>query len=213
PAFLSRAESRARVEAAEAAGTPWPRDPDGAPHYPGDERSWSQQQRQERQRAQPRHAWRLDMSAALAHVAGRAAGGGVGHAASVQDQTWFEWSGDIDPNNGPLGAWTSGSAAAWGDVVLARSDTPTSYHLSVVLDDAIQGISHVVRGRDLEPATAVHRLLQTLLGLPEPIYHHHDLIVDDDGRKLSKSAKDTALSELRAAGLQPSDIRRMVGLG
>lgn len=100
----------------------------------------------------------------------------------------------------------------WGDVVLARRETPTSYHLSVVVDDAIQGITHVVRGQDLEPATAVHRVLQMLLGLPCPTYHHHDLILGDDGRKLSKSRDDTSLTSLRASGLKPQDIRRMVGL-
>ena len=102
--------------------------------------------------------------------------------------------------------------AAWGDVILARKETPTSYHLSVVVDDAAQAITHVVRGRDLYHATSVHRLLQALLGLPTPRYHHHRLIVDDGGRKLAKSDRDTALAELRAAGHTPADIRRMVGL-
>ena len=101
----------------------------------------------------------------------------------------------------------------WGDVVLARRDVPTSYHLAVVVDDALQGVTHVVRGRDLYQATAVHRLLQRLLGLPEPVYRHHRLVLDAEGRKLSKSAGDTALRELRAAGATPADIRRMVGLG
>lgn len=100
----------------------------------------------------------------------------------------------------------------WGDVVLARKDMPTSYHLSVVLDDAAQGVTHVVRGQDLFWATAVHRLLQKLLGLPAPRYHHHRLIRDDAGRKLSKSTLATGLRELRAQGAAPSDIRRMVGL-
>ena len=89
---------------------------------------------------------------------------------------------------------------------------PTSYHLSVVIDDAIQGVTHVVRGRDLFHATAVHRLLQELLGLPAPVYHHHDLILDNDGRKLSKSSGDTALERLREAGLTPRDVARLVGL-
>jgi glutamyl-Q tRNA(Asp) synthetase len=100
----------------------------------------------------------------------------------------------------------------WGDVVLARKETPTSYHLSVVVDDALQGITHVVRGQDLQQATSVHRVLQALLGLPAPVYHHHRLILDEDGRKLSKSTQATALRELRAHGTTPADIRRMVGL-
>lgn len=82
----------------------------------------------------------------------------------------------------------------------------------MVVDDALQGITHVVRGRDLAPATSVHRVLQALLGLPAPVYHHHDLILDAEGRKLSKSLDSVALSTFRAAGMTPADIRRMVGL-
>jgi glutamyl-Q tRNA(Asp) synthetase len=102
--------------------------------------------------------------------------------------------------------------ALWGDVVLSRSDAPSSYHLSVVMDDALQGVTHVVRGQDLFAATAVHRLLQVLLGLPEPVYYHHRLILDGDGRKLSKSEGSTGLAALRDEGLLPGDIRRLVGL-
>ena len=97
-------------------------------------------------------------------------------------------------------------------MILARKDTPTSYHLSVVVDDALQGVTHVVRGQDLFWSTSVHRLLQALLGLPPPAYHHHRLILDADGRKLSKSTQATGLRELRAEGATPADIRRMVGL-
>jgi glutamyl-Q tRNA(Asp) synthetase len=102
--------------------------------------------------------------------------------------------------------------AAWGDVVLARKDTPTSYHLAVVVDDAAQGVTDVVRGRDLFPSTGVHRLLQALLGLPAPRYHHHRLILGADGKKLSKSTAATGLRDLRAQGVTPADIRRLVGL-
>jgi glutamyl-Q tRNA(Asp) synthetase len=102
--------------------------------------------------------------------------------------------------------------AAWGDAILARKDAPASYHLAVVVDDASQGITDVVRGRDLFHSTSVHRLLQALLGLPQPRYHHHRLILDADGRKLSKSTLATGLRELRAQGLSPADIRRLVGL-
>jgi glutamyl-Q tRNA(Asp) synthetase len=97
---------------------------------------------------------------------------------------------------------------AWGDVVLARKETPTSYHLSVVVDDALQDISHVVRGRDLFEATAVHRVLQTLLDLHPPLYHHHPLILGPDGRKLSKSNGAESLGDLRAAGLPAEEVRR-----
>ena len=83
-------------------------------------------------------------------------------------------------------------------MVLARKETPTSYHLSVVVDDALQGVTHVVRGQDLYQATSVHRVLQALLGLPAPLYHHHRLILDAEGKKLSKSTRATALRELRS---------------
>lgn len=99
-----------------------------------------------------------------------------------------------------------------GDVVLARRDMGTSYHLSVVLDDAAQGITHVVRGQDLFEATKIHVILQKLLGLPTPVYHHHDLIRDDRGKRLAKRDDARALSKYRAEGASPSDIRRMVGL-
>jgi len=95
---------------------------------------------------------------------------------------------------------------------LARKDAPASYHLAVTVDDAAQSVSDIVRGTDLFYATAVHRLLQALLGLPAPRYRHHRLILDADGKKLSKSTAATGLRELRAQGLRPADIRRLVGL-
>ena len=118
-----------------------------------------------------------------------------------------------------LGQGTSGEAGAvtarpeaWGDVILARKETPTSYHLSVVIDDALQGVTEVVRGQDLFWSTSVHRLLQALLGLPQPVYRHHRLIRDSAGAKLSKSTRAPSLRELRAQGMTPADIRRMLGL-
>ena len=99
-----------------------------------------------------------------------------------------------------------------GDVIVARKDVPTTYHLSVVVDDALQNITHVTRGQDLYSATDIHRLLQTLLELPAPLYHHHKLLTGADGRKLSKSHKDRSLTSLRADAMSPDDIRRMAGL-
>ena len=96
--------------------------------------------------------------------------------------------------------------------MLARKETPTSYHLSVVVDDALQGVTHVVRGQDLFWATGVHRLLQALFDLPGPCYHHHRLILDAAGQKLSKSTRATALRALRDDGASAADIRRMLGL-
>src|SRR5262245_26911370 len=188
--FESRAEIVQLVRAREASG-PWPRDPDGAPLYPGDARSLPAEERAQRIAAGEPYALRLDMAAALA---------------CAGPLTWREQDAD-----GRI-ATIAADPAAWGDVVLARKETPTSYHVSVVVDDAAQGITHVVRGRDLFPATAVHRLLQVLLGLPEPVYTHHSLILDADGRKLSKSTHATGLRELKARGATPADIRRMVGL-
>jgi glutamyl-Q tRNA(Asp) synthetase len=123
--------------------------------------------------------------------------------------TWTE------TGSGPQGQTGIVAAAPqlWGDVILARKEAPTSYHLAVAIDDALQGVTDVVRGQDLFWSTAIHRLLQALLGLPEPTYHHHRLIVDAGGRKLSKSTMATSLRELRASGATPADVRRRVGLG
>ncbi|NUH64109.1 tRNA glutamyl-Q(34) synthetase GluQRS [Sulfitobacter sp. S0837] len=99
-----------------------------------------------------------------------------------------------------------------GDVVLARRDMGTSYHLAVVLDDAAQSVSHVVRGRDLFEATYIHRLLQALLDLPVPRYHHHRLIRDDAGKRLAKRDDARAIALYRENGVSPEDLRAMVGL-
>ena len=101
--------------------------------------------------------------------------------------------------------------AAWGDVVLARKEVPASYHLAVVVDDAFQGVTDVVRGKDLESATSIHRLLQEILALPQPAYFHHRLILDAAGRKLSKSRGSETLRARRAAGESPD--RLIAGLG
>jgi len=103
-------------------------------------------------------------------------------------------------------------AAVWGDVVIARRHVGSYYHIAVVTDDAIQGVTHVVRGMDIAPATPIHLLLQRLLGLPSPHYHHHRLILDDDGKKLSKSHGSVALAALRQAGETPASIRARLGI-
>lgn len=192
--FLTRAEIKARVAAAESLGEEWPLDPDGAPLYPSDEHHMPDASIEEKMIAGMPYAFRLKMDEAIA-----AAGGGL------------DWT---ETGEGPVGE--TGVIAArprdWGDVVIARKEIPTSYHLSVVVDDALQGVTHVVRGQDLFHATSVHRLLQRLLGLPEPEYRHHRLINDNDGRKLSKSDQATGLRQLRGQGVSPADIRRIVGL-
>ncbi|MCB1499570.1 MAG: tRNA glutamyl-Q(34) synthetase GluQRS [Bauldia sp.] len=188
PAFLSRADI-----AAAARDPDWPRDPDGAPLYPGADRDLDPAEAARRIAVGAPHAFRLRMDAAAARAGPLA------------------WS---ESGAGPAGETGTVAAdpRAWGDVVLARKETPTSYHLSVLVDDAAQGVTHVVRGRDLFHATSVHVLLQRLLGLPTPTYHHHRLVTDASGRKLAKSDRDTSLRSLRAAGATVADIRAMVGL-
>lgn len=182
-------ESRAEIARA-AAG----HDPDGAPLYPGRHNTMiDAAERQRRADAGEPFALRLDTVAALARVG---------------PPTWTETGAGLSGETGAIAA----NPAAWGDVILARKDTPTSYHLAVVVDDAAQNVTDVVRGRDLFHSTSVHRLLQALLDLPAPRYHHHRLILDADGRKLSKSTRATALHELRAQGATPSTIRKLVGL-
>jgi glutamyl-Q tRNA(Asp) synthetase len=191
PSFESRAEIASLVAEHEAVA-PWPRDPDGTPIYPGSAKGLSAAERDRRMKAEP-YALRLDVAAAVA---------------ATGPLSWNETGAGPDGQTGTIAAVPE----AWGDVVLARKDTPTSYHVAVVVDDAIQGVTHVVRGQDLFWSTSVHRLLQALLGFAVPVYHHHRLIRDACGRKLSKSTRATALCALRARGLGPADIRAMIGL-
>ncbi len=192
PSFESRGEI-ARLVAEREADAPWPHDPDGAPLYPGSAKRLSRDERARRIAAGEPYALRLDMNAALERTG---------------TLTWVETGANPKQDHDTLMA----EPETWGDVVIARKETPTSYHLSVVVDDALQGVTHIVRGQDLQKATSVHRVLQTLLGLPAPLYHHHRLILDAEGRKLSKSTQATALRELRAQGRTLADIRRIVGL-
>jgi glutamyl-Q tRNA(Asp) synthetase len=174
------------------AGRPdWPRDPDGSPLYPGTCRQLGGAEREARLASGERAAWRLDMQKAVGFV-GRL--------------TWSEFGTEnrvceiaADPQ-------------AWGDLVLARRDIATSYHISVLVDDAKQGITDIVRGQDLFASTSVHRILQILLGLPAPRYHHHALINDASGHKLSKSRGSPTLRDLRASGMTPDEIGRAVGI-
>ncbi|MER8629549.1 tRNA glutamyl-Q(34) synthetase GluQRS [Mesorhizobium opportunistum] len=194
PAFMSRGEIRAFITDSERRGRDWPRDPDGVPLYPPADKALPVRERKRRIAENAPFAWRLDVDAALARVG--------------RDLGWAEFTDET------LSATRAVAARPrdWGDVIVARRDIPTSYHLAVVMDDALQGVSHVVRGQDLFSATGVQRLLQELLGLPQPTYCHHRLIFGPDGRKLSKSLGDTGLAKLRDAGASPDDVRRMVGL-
>jgi len=192
PGFESRADIAKLVRQREAEG-PWPRDPDGAPLYPGEAKLLSEDARAGLVESGVPYALRLDMSAAIARAG---------------ELSWAECGEGPNGETGRLVAVPQ----VWGDVVLARKETPTSYHLSVVVDDALQGVTDVVRGADLFHATSVHRLLQQLLGLPEPVYRHHRLICDEAGHKLAKSTRSTALRELRAQGATAADIRTLIGL-
>ena len=193
PSFDSRAEIAKLVEQREAKAR-WPRDPDGAPLYPGTAKLLSDDERARLFQSGAPFALRLDMAAARA---------------SAGDLVWIERGEGPEGEAGTVVA----RPEAWGDVLLARRETPTSYHLSVAIDDALQGVTEVVRGQDLFWSTSVHRLLQALLGLPQPAYRHHRLVLDDACQKLSKSTGATGLRELRAGGATAADIRRLVGLG
>jgi glutamyl-Q tRNA(Asp) synthetase len=186
PCVCTRGDIAAEVARREAAlGTAWPRDPDGAPLYPGTCR--------ERRLigADEPHALRLDMAAALAEAPGR------------HSYTRVTLSNAKEP--------IAATPDRWGDAVLLRKEIPTSYHLAVVFDDALQGITHVVRGRDLEAATDLHVLLQALLDLPSPAYHHHRLIRAEGGEKLSKSLLSEPLSALREGAVSAAEVRQALG--
>jgi glutamyl-Q tRNA(Asp) synthetase len=189
PCACTRGDIARAVAGSESAGAKWPRDPDGAPLYPGTCRA-----RPVRHAGEGPFSWRLDVARALARPEVLAA------------PLAFPVEGDD-------GARTLRFAdpARWGDVVLARRDIGTSYHLAVVVDDAFQRITHVVRGRDLEAATDIHVLLQRLLGLPVPVYRFHELITDEGGEKLAKSRRSASLADLRAAGVTPAELRRGLG--
>ena len=197
PSFESRAEIAAQIAGVPAS---WPCDPDGVPLYPGTARNLSAAECARRIAAGEPYALRLDVAAALGRLASvRAAPGPL---------TWIETGAAPEGETGTVIA----TPEQWGDMILGRKETPASYHLAVVIDDARQGITDVVRGRDLFWATGVHRLLQELLGLPTPVYHHHRLILDAQGRKLSKSTQATALRALRGSGHTVADVRRIIGL-
>ncbi len=191
PSFMSHRQIAETVAAAERAGVVWPRDPDGSPHYPDFDQQLSRNDVDARIAAGEPFALRIDMAAAIERA-------GPLH--------WQE----IDAEGN--GAMVEADPAAWGDVMLAGRGAVAGYHIAVVVDDAAEGVTHVVRGGDLYAATAIHRLLQTLLELPQPVYHHHRLVLDKGGRKLSKSDGDTGLVELRERGVTPGEIRQMLDL-
>ena len=192
PCFCSRSE----VVGVLNEHPDWPRDPDGSPLYPGTCRNLSAAERRARLAAGQPAALRLDMGAALAKVNERL-GQRIG---------WREYG------SGMQGREVTAEPGFWGDAVLSRKDIPASYHIAVVVDDALQGVTDVVRGEDLFMATSLHRLLQILLDLPAPCYHHHELLRDAAGRKLSKSLRAKSLRTLRHEGLTPDEVKAQLGL-
>lgn len=186
PCFCSRSQIQAWIKTAGETAC----DPDGVPLYPGLCRTLDPARVADRLARGEPHTWRLDMAAAL-----RCAGPLHGYVA-------FAEAGEH---------WVDANPARWGDAVIARRDVPTSYHLAVVHDDAGEGITHVVRGRDLEAATDLHVLLQRLLDLPTPRYRHHPLLLDEAGEKLAKSRGSQSLADLRDQGATPAQIRDRLG--
>ena len=183
PCFCSRADIRAEIARSDSA----PHGPDGA-LYPGTCRHLSRDQKNTRIAAGDAHALRLDVEKSLALI--------------KEPLVWHDrLAGVIVANPTPH-----------GDVVLARKDTPTSYHLSVVVDDALQGINLITRGKDLFEATDVHRLLQSLLGLPTPDYFHHELVVGEDGRRLATRHKARSLESIRESGTTAQELFSQLGL-
>lgn len=198
PCFATRKEIADAITATGIGPKHWPSDPDGAPIYPGIYKDLPGPELNRLMWEGRSYAWRLDVEKAL-ELAEKKAGGPISFHEEHGGPRGELGRIPIDP-------------LLFGDVIIARKDVPTSYHLAVTVDDAIQGVTLVTRGQDLFPATHVHRLLQVLLDLPEPRYRHHPLVRDETGRRLSKSAKDMGLRELRASGLTPADVRRLAGI-
>ncbi len=196
PCFCTRKEITAALDAPQEGG------PDG-PAYPGTCRNLSSAERTAQADTGRDSALRLDMRKAISEL------GGVKSVAAL---AFTDLGSGPDGESGPIALDPDALVHQIGDVVLARKDTPTSYHLSVVVDDAYQGVTHVTRGRDLFAATFIHRVLQALLGLSTPVYRHHRLIRDESGKRLAKRDSAPAISELRADGATPAEVRAMVGL-
>lgn len=190
PCFATRSEIAAAADPEQC-------DPDGMPLYPGIWRGAPADLVGERMAAGESPALRLNMEAALRVL--KAKRGNEPLTFTEVGEDGSQRTIIADPRR-------------WGDAVIVRKEVPASYHLSVVVDDARQGVTHVTRGQDLFAATDLQRLLQELLDLPEPLYSHHRIIRWADGRKLSKSNRDMGLRALRAEGATADDIRRVIGL-
>jgi glutamyl-Q tRNA(Asp) synthetase len=189
PCFCTRNEISAAVDGRSN----WPKDPDRSPVYPGTCRDLDQATRDRLTAAGKPAALRMDMQRALAMVL---------KMQGTDTICWREF-GEQE-----TAVSITADPVAWGDVILARKDIGTSYHIAVVSDDEVQGITDVIRGEDLFAATSIHRLLQTLLGFRAPNYRHHQLLTDESENKLSKSAQSRSLRSLRADGWTPEHVMR-----
>lgn len=211
PCFCSRGRIAAQVRDIEASGRILARDPDGVPLYPGTCRSLAPDEAARRLAAGEPHTFRLDMASALAAMPGPH----VIRCFETHSPEGFLAASDASTRSDATFSWKCreihAEPSAWGDAVIGRRDVKASYHLCVVLDDALQGVSHVVRGQDLHAATSLHVLLQRLLGLSSPAYHHHDLIRAPGGEKLAKSKGSPSLADLRGTGVTPGEVREMLG--
>ena len=187
PCFCSRADIARVIGGAKD----WPSDPDGVLLYPGSCLHVGLNEANQRLASGQSAALRIRMGEAIANI-----GGPLG---------WREYYESREVRD------VAAEPSVWGDVVVGRRDVPGSYHIAVVIDDAQQGITDVVRGMDLFQATSMHRLLQELLDLPAPNYHHHKLIADDAGAKLSKSAKSASIRSFREAGESARAVRNLLG--
>ncbi len=181
PCFCTRKEILAEIASAPSA----PQGPDG-PVYPGTCKHLPWREAKHRMEQGEPYALRLHMDRAV----------GMTGPLTFHDQRFGEMSVD---------------GLSCGDIVLCRKETPSSYHLSVTVDDAMQFVTHVTRGEDLLNATSIHRILQTLFALPAPKYHHHGLLLDEDGNRLSKREKSLAIAALREEGLSPAEVRALAG--
>ena len=190
PSALSRGEIKKIIQAKKDNGEDWPSDPDGSPLYPGRERDFDNTKRLELITSVQDYALRMNIKSAKETI--------------TTPINWTEQSANQDEtiNANPL---------VWGDIIIARKSLPISYFLCCTYDDGIQNISHVVRGKDLYHSTSIHVMLGQILGFSKPVYNHHDLVLDDNGQKLSKSKNHTSLKELRKAGMTPELLKQKLG--
>lgn len=190
PSALSRGEIKRIIQTKKENGEDWPSDPDGSPLYPGHERDFDNAQQLELKTSGQDYALRLNIKSANNMI--------------TKPLNWTEQGTNQNET-------VNANPSAWGDIIIARKSLPISYFLCCTYDDGIQNISHVVRGKDLYHSTSIHVLLSEILGFPKSIFHHHDLILDDNGQKLSKSKNHTSLKELRQAGMTSEWLRQKLG--